>query len=398
LNTKNYPSAETSPLAAHQPPDKLPPGLWRKTSPITNKNRMKSDLSSFAVRLRAAMNDPQTGLGMSFPELAMELFKLQFVANPAYRKFCEARRSTPSTVSAWIQIPAAPTTAFKELELSCLAPTERSQVFHSSGTTRQIPSRHFHNAESLAIYETSLWNWFSRHHAVNPEETSFLALTPPPAEAPHSSLVHMFEVIRRKLVPSKLEYHGTADENGDWWLKLPQIVSTLERAQASGKPLFILGTAFSFVHLLDHLAELGRRFQLPQGSRAMETGGYKGRSRQVPKPELHALITRQLGVPSHQILCEYGMSELSSQAYDDPTATARSFSFPPWARAQIISPETGCEVAIGEAGLLRVVDLANVFSVLAIQTDDLAVRCETGFALVGRAATAEPRGCSLMTA
>ncbi|MGZ4974688.1 MAG: acyl-protein synthetase, partial [Limisphaerales bacterium] len=94
-----------------------------------------------------------------------------------------------------------------------------------------------------------------------------------------------------------------------------------------------------------------------------------------------------------QIISEYGMSELSSQAYDNPDHV---FRFPPWARAQIISPETGKEVAAGETGLIRIFDLANVYSVLAIQTEDLAVCRDGGFALLGRAAEAEPRGCSLM--
>ncbi|HEY2082585.1 MAG TPA: hypothetical protein VGI88_07345, partial [Verrucomicrobiae bacterium] len=153
------------------------------------------------------------------------------------------------------------------------------------------------------------------------------------------------------------------------------------------------GTAFSFVHLLDYLAEKNLRFTLPPGSRVMETGGYKNRSRFLPKAELHALIVERLGVPASEILCEYGMSELGSQAY---AAGGGDFHFPPWARAQVISPETGREVRDGETGLLRICDLANVFSAMAIQTEDLAIRRGDGFELIGRAALAEPRGCSLM--
>jgi hypothetical protein len=110
-----------------------------------------------------------------------------------------------------------------------------------------------------------------------------------------------------------------------------------------------------------------------------------------------------LGVPASNIICEYGMSELSSQAYLGSGVSdlgagkdSRAFRFPPWARAQVVSPETGREVADGEAGLIRVFDLANVFSVMAIQTEDLAVRRGDGFELIGRAKLAEPRGCSLM--
>ncbi len=134
----------------------------------------------------------------------------------------------------------------------------------------------------------------------------------------------------------------------------------------------------------------------------METGGYKGRSRNLPQAELHALLTRYLGVPPSHIVCEYGMSELSSQAYDwqaeDGTRNeARVFRFPPWARARVVSPETGREVAEGETGLIQVFDLANVRSVMAIQTEDLARRRGTAFELLGRPDATEPRGCSLMS-
>jgi len=353
---------------------------------------MKSDLSNFAARLRTLIADSQ----INFADLALELFSLQFEANPAYRKICEARRVSPLTISDWTQIPAVPTAAFKELELTCLSAGQRTHVFHSSGTTQQKPSRHFHNAESLAAYEDSLWTWFNRQAAKVTDGFDMLLLIPSPAEAPHSSLVHMFDVVRHRRGVGSIEFGAVVAGDGTWTLKLEFVTAQLEKATRTGKSLLFLGTAFSFVHLLDHLEESGRQFRLPSGSRVMETGGYKGRSREIPKSELHSLITKYLGVPQQHIICEYGMSELSSQAYDEPTTTLRVLRFPPWARTQIISPETGREVADGETGLIRVFDLANVFSVMAIQTEDLAVRRGDGFELLGRAVAAEPRGCSLM--
>ena len=134
----------------------------------------------------------------------------------------------------------------------------------------------------------------------------------------------------------------------------------------------------------------------------METGGYKGRSRALSRPGLHRLITQWLGVPATHIVSEYGMSELNSQAYDQVVGrtapdTARCYRFPPWARAITVSAETGGEVREGATGLIRVVDLANVRSVLAVQTEDLGVRRADGFELVGRARRTEARGCSLMS-
>jgi len=184
-------------------------------------------------------------------------------------------------------------------------------------------------------------------------------------------------------------------------LQVDATLAALREATETNQPVVLPGTAFAFVHLLDHLIANNVRLQLPSGSRVMETGGYKGRSRSLPKHELHSLIVDRLGISSERIVCEYGMSELSSQAYDcvadhDTPAGARAFAFPPWARVQIVSPETGREVAEGETGLIRVFDLANVRSVMAVQTDDLAVRHGDRFELIGRTRGAQPRGCSLM--
>ena len=228
-------------------------------------------------------------------------------------------------------------------------------------------------------------------------------LTPPPDQAPNSSLVHMFETIRREMGAGEAAFVGRLAEDGGWAVEMRAAIRRLQQVNAEGQPALVLGTAFSFVHFLDHLAEQGLRFALPPGSCALETGGYKGRSRWMPKSGLHALISQRLGIPRDYIICEYGMSELSSQAYDcvpgfDPGARngSRVFRFPPWARVQIVSPETGCEVGEGETGLIRILDLANVWSVMAIQTEDLGVRHGSGFELAGRAAMAEARGCSLM--
>lgn len=353
---------------------------------------MNNALSSFAARLRGLIGHrPLASDLRQFPDLALELFTLQCEHNPAYRKICQSRQRTPANVTEWTQIPFVPTGAFKELELSCLPPAARTAVFHSSGTTEQKPSRHFHGAESLALYEASLWRWFELHcHGPQP----FIFLSPNPAAAPHSSLVHMFDTVRRETGGG--EFFGRIAADGAWTLDFEGATERLKSACLREEPLNLLGTAFSFVHWLDFLAENHLQFKLPANSRVMETGGYKNRSRTMPKPELHALITARLGVARAHIVCEYGMSELSSQAYDG--AGARHFHFPPWARVQIISPETGREVGEGEAGLIRVLDLANVFSVAAIQTEDLALRRGAGFELLGRAQLAEPRGCSRMTA
>jgi len=343
-----------------------------------------------------------------FDSLALELFALQFEHNLVYRKFCQSRDASPESVEHWTQIPSVPTAAFKDVYLSCLPVDERNSVFYSSGTTEHRPSRHFHNAASLTIYEASLLTWFeTKALGLSPSTTGdwhLLILTPPSEQAPHSSLVHMFEIIRRRMRQPASAFFGNTGPDAAWHLDFESVIASLGAIRDSKSPAFILGTAFSFVHLLDHLAARKLRFKLPPGSRALETGGYKSRARSLPKSELHLLIRDFLGVPPEGIIGEYGMSELSSQAYDSPghskpqspSFLVRPFHFPPWARAQIVAPETGDEVREGESGLVRVFDLANTYSVMAIQTEDIAVRHGTGFELLGRAAVAETRGCSLM--
>ncbi|MDE3066898.1 MAG: long-chain fatty acid--CoA ligase [Verrucomicrobiota bacterium] len=382
---------------------------------------MNQALSDFAARLRALIAIGQPAIAkQQFAELALDLFALQFRSNSAYRKICRAQGATPGSVEHWTQIPIVPTSAFKELELSCIPPEERASVFHSSGTTTQKPSRHFHGVESLALYEASSWRWFLENvlpdlqfkrgaggaagssPSGNPPPAIFL--TPPPAQTPRSSLVYMLDVVRRRLGAPATAFVGKINADGAWELNYDALRAALAPGcqAADAPPLLLLGTAFSFVHLLDWLGEQNLAFKLPPGSRVMETGGYKNRSRAMSKMELHALIAARLGVPIVNIICEYGMSELSSQAYDGEKRNAegggRSFCFPPWAAARIISPETGREAADGQAGLIRVCDLANVFSVAAIQTEDLGIRRGAGFELVGRASPAEARGCSLMNA
>jgi len=360
----------------------------------------------------------------TFNRLARELFGLQFAHNSVYRRFCEARGVTPDRIVHWFEIPACPTSAFKEFDITCLPPAERKLVFHSSGTTQKNRSRHYHSPESVAVYEASLLTWFRRHFlgeaAVPPHpalslgereigaasqewgKIPILSLTPPPSSAPNSSLVHMFATIQRHCGSAPKAFGGVIGADGEWELDFKVIDAFLASVKGEPDPVIIAGTAFNFVQLIDRLSQNGIRRCLPLGSRILETGGYKGRTRSIPKTELYALISQGLGVEPSNIISEYGMSELSSQAYDRTFRGAdarRSYRFPPWVRVQIISPEDGQPVSIGQTGLIRVFDLANVWSAMAIQTEDLGMEIgEGGFELIGRNVEAEPRGCSLMTA
>lgn len=359
--------------------------------------------------------------------MALELFARQFAAVPVYRRYCQACGASPGSVADWRGIPSLPIRAFKEFDLASDLTERPARVFLSSGTSEaEHRSRHVHTNESLAVYEASLLPWFNKHLLAPglggrtgvsstgsvggnapgrgggqcAGEWILLSLTPSAQAAPHSSLVYMLDTIGRNGPFASVAFLGLVEPDGSWRLNLPQAARALQERAGDHRPVLVVGTAFSFVHVLDHLLEKGERVQLPPGSRAMETGGYKGRSRVLPRAELHLLMAETLGLAPENIVTEYGMTELSSQAYDavagTPAGHPRSFLFPPWTRARVVSPETGLETAPGEAGLLRVCDLANLGSVLALQTEDLAMLGPGGFQLLGRAEQAEPRGCSLM--
>jgi hypothetical protein len=165
----------------------------------------------------------------------------------------------------------------------------------------------------------------------------------------------------------------------------------------------MLGTAAAFAHLLEALDERGRRFRLPVGSRIMETGGFKGQRREMSREKFYPWLLDRLGVSGFYCVAEYGMTEMCSQFYDNvlrERALGRSpelryKTVPPWVRTEVVDAETLEPMPPGRVGVLRHFDLANLDSVLAVQTDDIGIAYERGFEILGRAAGAELRGCSI---
>ncbi|MDX2226269.1 MAG: long-chain fatty acid--CoA ligase [Verrucomicrobiae bacterium] len=338
-------------------------------------------------RIIAAIQNP----ALSEPEfnaLALETLAHQFAHNAPYRRYCESLGVRPDSVGRWQDIPAVPQNAFKEFDLCTFPPQNAVKVFHTSGTTAQTPGRHF--LETLDLYEISVLEGYDRTFrsaAVPPPET-FAILAPDPKEAPHSSLSHMFDVWTRYFAPrgSRWFWQGGI-------LDFTTLIDALEMAEQFEQPVFLMGTAFSFVHLFDECERRPARFKLPPGSLVLETGGYKGRSRKIPKRELYGLFDSVLGLPDAACWNEYGMTELGVQFY--ARGAEGLHTVPPWARVALINPSTGQEVTVGETGLVRIYDLTNRSSVLGIQTEDAAIRHENGFRLLGRISRASARGCSI---
>jgi len=329
-----------------------------------------------------------------FERLALALFAFQFEHCEPYQRFCRGRGRTPDSVARWFDVPAVPTGAFKELALHSFPVERRFARFETSGTTTAV--RGALHLDRLDLYEASLLPTFRRYVLPDLPDGGRMAirvLAPDTAEAPHSSLSHMFRCV--------LEAYGSGDSGfdvRDGALQARPLFAAIERCAGDGRPVALAGTAFAFVYLLDALADARVRYVLPEGSRLMECGGFKGRTRTVPRPELYAQLEQALGVPMEHMVNQYGMTELGSQFYDsvlrEPAATRRKLG-PPWARVRVLDPETGAAAAAGEVGSLAIFDLANTGSVLAVQTADLGRGVSDGFGVLGREPGAEERGCSL---
>lgn len=365
---------------------------------------------SFSVRwlrrLSPIADGRQSLSEAEFNQLALELFREHHAGNAVYRSWCRSQGLSPESVDAWTRIPAIPVDAFRHYDCTVLPAAARQFTFVSSGTTDATRSRLHHSESSLEAYHLALWMPFRRQVLApfgSPRERipgRVLSLCPSVDEAPQSSLVHMIGQVRHRMQAVPWHACGEHVPGLGWCVDVEATLNALDRAQAGGDAVLILGTAFLFVHLLDALETRRLRFALPTGSRVMETGGYKGRSRELSVAELHGRLREQLGLVDGAVIREYGMCELASQAYDRTAGEPGGgvFRFPAWVRTRIRCPETGREVAEGESGVLEIVDLAGIAAVPAIRTADLAVRRKDGFDLLGRIASSPARGCSWMAA
>jgi len=329
-----------------------------------------------------------------FDALARDVFAHQFQGNAIYRRFCEQRGQTPATVEHWTEVPAVAARAFKTLDLLVGHPAECEAVFRTSGTSSGASNRGTHWVRDLTLYHGSALPNFQAHLLPDDARLPLISLVASAKQSPESSLAHMVDAVATELCAEG----GGAFFDPELGLDVPALEEALASHSVNRQPVLIVGTAFSFVHWLDDMAERGVRFRLPTGTRLMETGGFKGRSRAVDRPDLYAALVDRLGVPDHAIVNEYGMTELLSQYYEPVLRGAnqpRVHRGPPWLRARVLDPDTLTPVPAGTPGLVQHFDLANLESVACVLTEDMGIFEDGGLSVLGRAKGAELRGCSL---
>ncbi|WP_338452456.1 long-chain fatty acid--CoA ligase [Niallia oryzisoli] len=324
-----------------------------------------------------------------FNDLALQIFSYQYQNNLPYQAFCRQKGKTPRLVKTWRDIPFVPINAFKEVPLSSTDPEAAEAVFMTSGTTKGIRGKHYH--PTLEIYDLSMTVNFKKRFMKETENIRMGVLFPTEKELPNSSLAHYLALAVQEFGTEDSHYLLT--ESG---LDLDRLLGELTHAEEIGEPYALIGASYSFVHLFEELEKVGKTFSLPKGSRILDTGGYKNQSKELELNEFYQLLSTFLGVDRRDCINMYGVTELSTQFYDDGNDVVPSVkSGPNWIKTRVINPLTGEEVEKGERGVLVHCDLANFNSVTTILTEDLGVQTDDGFLLLGRVKGAEARGCSI---
>ncbi len=367
---------------------------------IETSNRLHERVQRFAA---GDASDTFTGL-------ALELARFQAEASEGFRRLVRARGARLITLD---DIPPVPSDAFRLARVATYASELDAVRFFTSGTTGA--ERGTHAMRRTDTYE-QLSLAYGRQALLGAAAASsaavVVALAPAATEPVSSSLGYMMARFMEAFDGAPLggveSVFNSASASrwllGESGVNLAGLEHAARVASERGQPLLLLGTAFALVRLLDDLA--GKRLPLPAGSVVMQTGGFKGRTREVSMEELRAGVAAAFQLAPTRVVGEYGMTELTSQLYEGsiaesalaaqwPAAAPGVYFEPSWLRVTPVDPVSLQPVPEGESGLARFIDLGNVDSAVSVVTQDLVRRAHGGIQLLGRQAGAPPRGCSL---
>ncbi|MEC8256985.1 MAG: acyl transferase [Bacteroidota bacterium] len=308
----------------------------------------------------------------AFDLQAIQLYEKQFSNNLIYRSFCDLVHKHPSDCGSAIEIPFLPISFFKTHKVLTGNP-ECSHIFESSGTAGKTSS---HHVADIEVYEQSFFNCFELFYG-HPNQFAVVGLLPGYLEKPNSSLIYMMQ---------KLIEISDCVDSGFYLDNYQKLHDVLKRREQANQKTFLLGVSFA---LLDFAEQFP--CSLPH-TILVETGGMKGRRKELVREELHAQLKQYLDVGDIQ--SEYGMTELLSQAYAKDNGR---FRCPPWMKVLVRNPNNPLDIQAYGTGCLNIIDLANKNSCAFIGTDDLGrVYSDRTFEVIGRVDSSEVRGCNLM--
>lgn len=360
-----------------------------------NPEKVRAASEALHARARAMIGAFEGGREMPepFDALASDLARFQAAHVPGYARLCAARGIDPRGITRASEAPAVPAEAFKVARVFAFDESEAAVTFRTSGTTRA--ARGTHAMRTAASYDAAALAFGAAMFArgLAGARVPVVVIGPSEVEAPDSSLSYMCALFARAFGDGRRELtffvRGGALEVGALRARLASLPLEV--------PALVLATSFGLVHWLDALGP--HSVPLPPGSRVMQTGGYKGQSREVSAADLRRAVAQSFAVDERAVVGEYGMTELSSQFWEatlvDTGARHGVYAEPPWARVVPVDPVTLAPVPEGAVGIARIEDLANVDSAFAVLTEDRVRRSRDRFELLGRASGAPARGCSI---
>ena len=312
--------------------------------------------------------------------LALDVFSFQYQYNRVYRSYCDILGKNPTNVHTIGEIPFLPIGQFKQqrIQTGDFVP---EIIFESSGTTGSVNS--IHAVKDLTLYEQSFSKAFRLQYG-NPSEYCIIGLLPSYLERKHSSLVHMVDrLIRDSGHPL----------SGFYLYDHEKLHQTIAANESNGVTSILIGVTYALLDFSE-----SHRMQLKH-TIVMETGGMKGRKRELTREEVHGLLCERLGIDA--VHSEYGMTELLSQAYSGGLGR---FTSPPWMKVLIRADDDPFEIMpyppggnTSITGVINIIDLANLYSCSFIATDDLGrLHSDGRFEVLGRLDNSDIRGCSLM--
>ena len=359
-----------------------------------NRNARSDELHDAVQRFAAADS------ARSFADLALEIADFQGQFSPGFARLLAERGGTPNSAE---QIPGVPSDTFRLARVAVHPISEDQARFRTSGTTGS--GHGIHAMRRLDTYQ-ALAKRFGRAALLSTEASRrVVALAPRLDEPPTSSLGYMMALFMADFVESGA---GDTPVAEPWLIDERGVdVAALERAGRAAieanQEFIVLATSFALVALLDALA--GRSIAAPGQTQVMQTGGFKGKSREIEPNELRRAVARAFGIEATRVVSEYGMTELTSQLYEatlpgsalqsERRGTSGVYFEPPWLRVVPVDPVSLEPMPPGEIGIARIIDLGNIDSAIAVQTQDRVRRVAGGIELLGRAPGSTPRGCSL---
>lgn len=309
----------------------------------------------------------------SFDDLCNTVFQFQYQYNPIYRQWVDLIDTSPLERKIPQKIPALPISFFKEQRV-VTGNWQEQKIFESSGTTGMVTSRHY--VADIAIYEQSFIQGFERQYGAI-QNWCVLALLPAYLERENSSLVYM----ANKMIA--LSGHS---ESGFYLYNYAELAHKLAELELKRQPILLLGVTFA---LLDFSAKFPLHLK---HTVVMETGGMKGRGRELTRPELHETLISRFKL--NHVHAEYGMTELLSQAYSKGNGR---YYCPPWMKVFVRKEDDPFELLTEGTGLIQIIDLANIYSCSFIATQDIGkLYADGSFEVLGRMDHSDIRGCSLL--